>query len=444
MPTFRLLYPLLGLLAVACINLPDIDDRPPEVPSADGGDGGTPTDGGSDGGPRPGPTDGGVDQTAPAVIRTSPPTGATRVALDSTVEVDFSEEMTPGTLRLTSSPPVVFTLSSWAPELRRAVFTASAPLEQERQYTLSAEGTYLAGNALLTAHLFTFTTLGPTPDTTRPTMVSFSPAHNSKGNPRNMTIKLTFSEPMDKASVARDLILSAGLQGGTLSWNAAGTEATYAPSADLPYGYGGGWSLSSGPTDLAGNLLDQGYNANFQIIQWVVYSLSPDPTGTALVSTTAPTQQNPWPIGDTSSDLPYQGFANFRFDSIINHTGCNTQSAVRSVVLSWPYSDPGIGPFNSLGRFLVDPVDYGQFASNNNTLYATPSIGPPLALRYQDFNVQSGRANIPVTEMVLSRWTSQYVQFRLKFEYTTDNDQVSDRLLIDKANLKLMITCEHP
>ncbi len=198
MPTYKSLYPLVGLLAVACINLPDIDDPLPEVPSADGGDGGTSTDGGGDGGPQPGPTDGGVDQTAPAVIRTSPPNGATRVPLDSAVEVDFSEEMMASTLRVSSVPAVTFTLSSWAPELRRAVFTASAPLEQDRQYTLSVEGADLAGNPLLSAHLFTFKTLGPTPDTTRPTLVAFSPAHNSKGNPRNVNLKFTFSEPMDR------------------------------------------------------------------------------------------------------------------------------------------------------------------------------------------------------------------------------------------------------
>ncbi len=190
--------------------------------------------------------------------------------------------------------------------------------------------------------------------------------------------------------------------------------------------------------------MDRGYEGSFNIIQRVVYTLSPDSTGTALVSTQPPSQQNPWPIGDTSNDLPYQGFANFRFDHIISHTGCNTQSAVRDVALRWPYSDPGIGPFNSLGRFLVDPVDYGLFVSNNNTLYTAPSIGTPIALQYQDFNVQSGETTIPVTEMVLSRWTNQYVQFRLKFEYTTDNDQTFDRLLVDRNNLKLNITCEHP
>jgi hypothetical protein len=436
MRTPQALFPLLGLLAVACINLPGIEDPPPSVP-----DGGTPMEGGSDGGPQPGPTDGGVDQTAPAVIRTAPPNGATRVPLDSTVEVDFSEEMSASTLRVTSVPAAGFTLQSWTPELRRAVFRASASLEQDRQYTLSVEGKDLAGNALLTAYLFSFTTLGPTPDTTRPTLVGFTPAHNSKGNPRNVTLKLTFSEPMNKASVEGALITSQSFR-STATWNAAATEVAFAPMTDIPYGDNVIWNLDQAATDLAGNMLDRGYGNDFRIIQRVAYLLSYDSSTSLLASTQTPAQQNPWPIGDGSNNLPYHGFVSFLLYGFSGTTGCNS-SGVKSAVLSWTYADPGLSPFNSLGRFLVDPVNYGS-NTNNNDLYTTPGIGTPLALNYQDFNVQSGSTNIPVTVMVLERWNDQFVQFRLKFEYSTDNDGVADRLLIDRNTLALSITCEHP
>jgi len=436
MRTPQALFPLLGLLAVACINLPGIEDPPPSVP-----DGGTPMDGGSDGGPQPGPTDGGVDQTAPAVIRTSPPNGATRVPLDSTVEVDFSEEMSASTLRVTSVPAAGFTLQSWTPELRRAVFRAAASLEQDRQYTLSVEGKDLAGNALLTAYLFSFTTLGPTPDTTRPTLVGFTPASNSTGNPRNVTIKLTFSEPMNKASVEQAFSSSQNFV-GTPSWNATGTEISFAPATTLSHGALVNWFLDQSAMDLAGNTAAMNYSGLFRVIQLVVYSIPRSPV-TALVSSRTTIQQNPWPIGDDGDNYPYQGFVTFSLNDLINNTGCNTQSAVQSAVLNWFYEDPGISPFTSLGKLLVDPVDYGS-TTDNNSLYTTPSIGMPLSLGYQDLNVQSGKTNIPVTAMVWARWSEQYVQFRLKFQSTTDNDNAPDVLSIDRDTFFLDVTCEHP
>jgi hypothetical protein len=351
MPTLRLFFPLFGLLATACINLPDIDDARPEAPPADGGDGGTSMDGGSDGGPLPGPADGGVDQTAPAVIRTSPPNGSTRVPLDSTVEVDFSEEMMASTLRVTSAPSATFTLLSWTPEFRRAVFRASAPLEQDRQYTLSVEGKDLAGNALLSAYLFTFTTLGPTPDATRPMLVGFSPADNSKGNPRNVNIKLTFSEPMNKASVEQAFSSTPDFQGPP-TWNAAGTEVSFAPTTALAYGDFVIWSIGTSASDTAGNTLTAGHDGTFNIIRLVDYTIPISPV-TLLVSSQAPAQQNPWQLGDGSDNRPYQGFVTFSLSDLINNKNCNTPSAVKSAVLGWLY-DPGTDPFSSLGRFLVD------------------------------------------------------------------------------------------
>ena len=436
MRTSQALFPLLGLLAVACINLPGIEEPPPSVP-----DGGTPMDGGSDGGPQPGPPDGGVDQTAPAVIRTSPPNGATRVPLDSTVEVDFSEEMSASTLRVTSVPAAGFTLQSWTPELRRAVFRAAASLEQDRQYTLSVEGKDLAGNALLTAYLFSFTTLGPTPDTTRPTLVGFSPASNSTGNPRNVNLKLTFSEPMNKASVEQAFSSSQNFV-GTPSWNATGTEISFAPATTLSHGALVNWSLDPSATDLAGNTAAMNYSGLFRVIQLVVYSIPKSPV-TLLAGSRPPTQQNPWHIGDDSDNFTYHGFVTFFLSDLINNTGCNTQSAVQSAALGWSYSDPGISPFASLGKLLVDPVNYGS-NTDNNTLYTTPSIGTPLALSSQELNVQSGKTNIPVTAMVLARWSGQAVQFRLKFESTTDNDNVADVLEVDRDTFILNVSCEHP
>ncbi|HEX8704338.1 MAG TPA: Ig-like domain-containing protein [Myxococcaceae bacterium] len=444
MPTFRPLYPLLGLLAVACINLPDIDDRVPEVPSADGGDGGTPVDGGSDGGPQPGPTDGGVDQTAPAVIRTWPPNGGTRVPLDSTVEVDFSEEMMPSTLRVSSVPAATFTLSSWSRELHRAVFTASAPLEQERQYTLSVEGADVAGNALLIAYNFRFTTVGP-PDTTAPTLLRHEPGVSAIGAPKRGPIKLTFSEPMDKSSVEQAFSITspAGITIGSAVWNTAGTEVAFTPTTNFSYGSYVRWWISTGAKDLEGNALPAGTGSDFTVVRTSTVTLQ-SPIGThRLVSLLEPPQTKPWPVGDDSNNRLYQAFIGFYQYQI--EEVCGGVPTVASAFLTWPYSEPPVDIFTSLGNFLVDPVVFNWL--ENNYLYSLPSVGTPLLISRQDFRSYSGQ--IPVTGLVIEALNNRQarygqVQFRLKFEVATDNDNSSDALSINPDNMQLVVICEVP
>jgi hypothetical protein len=446
MPTFRAFFPLVGLLAVACINLPDIDEARPDVP---GGDGGIPMDGGSDGGSQPGTTDGGVDQTAPAVIRTSPPNGATRVALDSTVEVDFSEEMLASTLRVTTSVPgITFTRTSWTPELRRAVFSASAPLEQERQYTLSVEGKDLAGNALLSAYLFTFTTVGP-PDTTAPTLVSFLP-EPSDGNPRNTSIQFTFSEPMNRLSVeqAFSIIIPQSVAISPAVWNSEGTTVVFSPTNGFPYGSRVDWRLSADAKDLEGNTLSTGATNTFFVIRESTVTLMPESYSTRLVSTTAPAQTTPWAIGDTLTNQPYHGFVTFNLFPLRRDFGSNIN--ITSAQLIWPNSNPSPSTFDSLGRFLVEPLYFETSQSTDNSyLYSRPALGSPVALRHQDLIIQAGNHHIPVTGLLIDAWNerssrTETAQFRLKFEATTDHDNTPDTFQIDPSGMLLSVTCEYP
>jgi hypothetical protein len=304
MLTPKALFPLLGLLAVACINLPDIEEARPGTPSADGGDGGTSMDGGSDAGALPGPTDGGVDQTAPAVIRTSPPQGATRVPLDLAVEVDFSEEMMASMLKVTSVPAATFTLASWAPELRRAVFVASAPLVEDQQYALSVEGKDLAGNALLSAYNFAFRTVGP-PDTTPPTLLLHSPAANATGVPRQSSIRLTFSEPMNQPSVeqAFSIATQEPTTVGAIVWNTAGTEVSFTPTNNFLYGSEVFWSISTAARDLEGNALAEEIRRHFTVVRTTTITLPTSRVDCALVSTSPPPEASPHMTPKTSRKM---------------------------------------------------------------------------------------------------------------------------------------------
>jgi hypothetical protein len=356
------------------------------------------------------------------------------VPLDSTVEVDFSEEMATSTLRLSSTPPISFSLISWTPETHRALFLATAAWAEGTQYTISAEGTDLAGNPLGGGASFTFTTVPPGPDTTAPNLLSTSPAQDEFGVAKDSHMKLTFSEPMNKTSVEQGFYLSP--MPVSIIWNASGTEVEFIPASPFPYGTDFYWTVA-GATDLAGNSLGSVFG-HFRTIRHVIYSLGAG--ASALVSTEAIEQTSPWAIGDDSSNRPYHGFASFSFQPLPSMGPVKIVSAV----LNWSYMDPGIGPFRSLGNFVVEPVNYGNVPT---TIYGIPSVGAPLLLNYTDFN--TGVCSFPVTAMVTDAWAnrasrSNSLQLRLKFEYTTDNDSSPDSLLIDPASLVVQVTCEHP
>jgi hypothetical protein len=118
---------------------------------------------------------------------------------------------------------------------------------------------------------------------------------------------------------------------------------------------------------------------------------------------------------------------------------------INSATLNWWYSNPSIETFDSLGRFIVDPVNYGL---STDGIFAAPSIGAPLLLNYGDFGANAGLTSVPVTAMVIDAWAnmssrSGLAQFRLKFERTTDNDDIPDDFQIYRDDLRLQITLEH-
>jgi hypothetical protein len=354
------------------------------------------------------------------------------------VEVEFSEEMTVSTLRLTSVPTVSFTLASWVPESRRAVFSPSSPLNQDQQYAITVAGMDAAGNSLAGNQSFAFTTVSPAPDTTPPTLISSSPSYSAFGIPRDAKVKLTFSEPMNRASVEQAFRFTspAGTSIGAVTWNSSGTDVEYTPRALFPYDTEIVWYLSPEATDLAGNWFNEA-SGTFRTVRLIVATLWRD-VESHLASTEPIGTASPWPIGDTSSNRPIHGFASFSLQ------GLNSATQILSATLQWDYIDPGSGPFTSLGRFVVDPVSYETFS---NDVFATPSISTPLLLGYHDLEVTSGIANIPVTAMVIDAWNhraSRYerAQFRLKFESWTDDDNSRDSLQLDRNSLFLKVTYE--
>lgn len=212
-----------------------------------------------------------ADVTRPTVIITVPAAGATSVATNTRVTATFSEDMNPSTIsggsftlvNTTLGSPVAGTVS-YSPASRTAVFTPSAPggLPANSQFTatITTGATDLAGNALASNYVWTFTTAALA-DTTRPTVILTVPALGASNVPTNTKITAVFSEDMDASTItgASFTVTNSTLGtvvAGTVSYAVAARTATFTPSAGpLPGSSLFTATITTAATDLAGNAL---------------------------------------------------------------------------------------------------------------------------------------------------------------------------------------------
>ncbi len=135
----------------------------------------------------------GPDITPPTVISTIPANAATNVPTNQAVTATFSEAMNPATLNPTSytlqgpGGAAVAGAVTYAAIGDTAIFTPAATLAPNTLFTatITTMVTDLAGNALASNYVWTFTT-GAAPDTTAPEIVTTSPA-NAATNVRHQS-----------------------------------------------------------------------------------------------------------------------------------------------------------------------------------------------------------------------------------------------------------------
>ena len=221
-----------------------------------------------------------ADTTRPTVVLTVPAAGANPVAINTRITATFSEDMLATTLSGTSFVVTNTTLGtavagsvSYSASARTATFTPTVPVTLAPNNTFSATvttaATDLAGNALAgnTAvlpnagnHTWTFTT-GAVGDSTAPTVTTVSPANASTAVCTTRTVSVTFSEPMDPATItgATVRVTDNGVAvAGTVAYDAASRVASFVASAPFAASRTITVTVASGNAgvkDLAGNAL---------------------------------------------------------------------------------------------------------------------------------------------------------------------------------------------
>jgi len=203
------------------------------------------------------------DDTTPHVVMKSPEDGATNVAVNQKIVVNFSEAIDPATVN-----SATFSLASLTTNVAGTIATSGATATFTPDTQLPAATSFtamltigvkdLAGNALPAPEVWGFTT-GATSDTTAPTVVSTNPVDLSTAIAIDQAVNATFDEAIDPATLdgASFTVVAPGpiAVTGTVSLDVTSTIATFVPDANLPANTQLTATLTTAVTDLSGNPL---------------------------------------------------------------------------------------------------------------------------------------------------------------------------------------------
>ncbi|MFZ5441053.1 MAG: Ig-like domain-containing protein [Myxococcota bacterium] len=200
-------------------------------------------------GPAPQKDAGTDDLIPPTIVSTSPRAGADGVDLQAPVIVTFSEAVAPETVSISATPAVTFRELTLDEDAITVTAVPVGPYTGGTLYTVSVAAKDVAGNSLSGLSSFSFTTR--TVDTTAPTLVSSVPANGATDVALASGIALTFSEPMDLATVSVALTPTSEL--GVPTWSSDSTHVEFTPVAPLTATTA--YTLQIAGQDLVGNVM---------------------------------------------------------------------------------------------------------------------------------------------------------------------------------------------
>ncbi|MGZ4708978.1 MAG: DUF4082 domain-containing protein, partial [Acidimicrobiales bacterium] len=197
----------------------------------------------------------GTDTTKPTVVTKTPAAGATGVAVSATVKAAMSERLQPAssTFTLTGPSGSVAGSTSYDDASTTVTFTPTGALAASTTYTATLSGSSdLAGNVIAAPLSWTVTPVAA--DTTKPTVVTKTPAAGATGVAVSTTVKAVMSERLKPTSSTFTLTGPSGSVAGSTSYDDASTTVTFTPTAALAVSTTYTATLS-GSTDLAGNVI---------------------------------------------------------------------------------------------------------------------------------------------------------------------------------------------
>ena len=170
-----------------------------------------------------------ADQPPLAVLSVLPADGATDVAVDAPIRVEFSVPLASNGLRVLYGGEWAFWATITMSEDNR-VATITGPWPADTEVTVEALGSFtrdIYGRTLGT----TFQSRFRTPDTVGPLVIGRVPASGATEVPAGSVIVVTFGEPVSFIGTIRLVGPGGIIIGGTTSLDASGRVATFEPAA---------------------------------------------------------------------------------------------------------------------------------------------------------------------------------------------------------------------
>jgi hypothetical protein len=288
------------------------------------------------------------------------------------------------------------------------------------------------------------TMMAPEPDVQAPEVASSLPGPAGVGVPADAAIAITFSEPMNIASVeaaysSADLTVDAV----SFSWNTEGTILTITPNKPLDYASGFGTdpstvaarqyavSIGAGATDLAGNPLAAPYALTFATKRRMVASIATigDLTRVAR-DTQVLSLANPIWVGDTDTAATYRSYLTFDLSALPPSTEIEFAEFLGRQLA------PTNSPYN-LGTLVAEHVTFPQMTD----AMGASALGGALVFS-TNATAESKRVEVTadVQDDIENRASrSSHSQFRLRFEQATNSNGNTDTAVFAKDTFAMSI-----
>ena len=210
-----------------------------------------------------------VHSVPPTATAVAPTPGATAVPVNQVVTASFSETMNPATINaanftLTGTGGPVQGTVTYNPSGSVATFVPSANLQYNTVYTatISSNAANTLGIRISSPYMWTFTTA------VQPTVLSSTPANGATGVPLNQVLSVTFSTPVNCATLVSPSTSfrvngpGATVVAGTVA--CSGSVATFTPSNPLATNTTFAALITTAVTDAAGDPLAASYMWSFR------------------------------------------------------------------------------------------------------------------------------------------------------------------------------------
>jgi len=206
-----------------------------------------------------------VTLAPPAILSTSPTNGTTGLPLNQPVSATFSEGMNPATINASTfsltgpGGTAVASAVTYISATHTALLTPTVSLVNNTIYTatVTTGASDPIGDGLAANYVWSFTTA------TQPTVIATTPVNGATGVPITQIVSASFSKPMNSATLNPSTFTLTAAGGGSVagfvSYNAAGSLASFTPAASLADNTTYTATITTGAADTTGDPLNLNY-----------------------------------------------------------------------------------------------------------------------------------------------------------------------------------------